>query len=462
MTDKSKINGLTKYKVGSLAEMLAISMPMILSSSSNAIMFNLDRVMLAKHSVEAFNGAAIASITSAIFMLAATAIALSAEIFTGQYNGARQYTKISEPVWQMIWFSLFSTFLFIPIGYFTVDLFIPAENSYSGSIYYKFMMYFGALDPLIAALAAFYIGIGKPSRITFAVILGSLINLLLNYILIYGVADLIPSMGAKGAAIATVSSKAFQVAYLFRYFYTNENKLKYHVNKICFQLKTIIDCIKVGSPVAISHIIEMSGWAFIFQVMAAVGSKELMFTSIAQSIYVLLAFVHYGLQKAVTALTANLIGAGLTRKVIKTLSSAITMQLGFGILMGFLFIGYPDFVKILFAPDNISSSNLSYLNEYLIILCNLTFVFLMLNALASIVSGILIAGGDTNFVMMVNSTNIWLFNAIPTYILIHYFKLDITLFLYNICLYAFMNLCCFSLRFLSNNWVKVDINKKEK
>lgn len=41
-------------------------------------------------------------------------LAAMAEVFVAQYNGSKQYGKLGEPVWQMIWLSGFSLiFLFL-------------------------------------------------------------------------------------------------------------------------------------------------------------------------------------------------------------------------------------------------------------------------------------------------------------------------------------------------------------
>ena len=118
---------LTKYPSGSLRELWAISFPLMLSMMSGSLMIFLDRLLLARFSIDALNACVNATVIAAAWQFAFLTTAAIAEVFVGQYNGAGQHQKIGEPVWQMIWFSLLTGLLFIPLGLFSGPFFLQIQ-----------------------------------------------------------------------------------------------------------------------------------------------------------------------------------------------------------------------------------------------------------------------------------------------------------------------------------------------
>ena len=144
--DQVEVKTLTKYPSGSLRELCSISLPLMLSMMSGSLMLFLDRLLLARYSIDALNACVNAAMIAAALQFAFLTTSAIAEVFVGQYNGASQYKKIAEPVWQMIWFSLLSVFVFLPLGLFAGPLFFfdplyaPLEVEY-----FKWLMYFGPI-----------------------------------------------------------------------------------------------------------------------------------------------------------------------------------------------------------------------------------------------------------------------------------------------------------------------------
>src|SRR5437016_5655252 len=100
------IERLTKYPVGSARELWAIAFPLMLTALSGSLMIFVDRLILSHYSTEAMNAVATIGTTCMIFIYGAIGISSIAEVFVGQYNGSKQKSKMGEPAWQMIWFSL--------------------------------------------------------------------------------------------------------------------------------------------------------------------------------------------------------------------------------------------------------------------------------------------------------------------------------------------------------------------
>jgi MATE family multidrug resistance protein len=151
-----EIPKLTKYQPGSLKELTAISLPLMITALSTTFMQFFDRVILAQCSLDAMNAAASLGMVCAIFQYMGAGITGIAEVFVGQAYGAQQNHKISDPVWQMIWFSLMLIPLFVLITVIGEPYIVPQNLCEQGTGFFRWMMPTSFLLPITAAVAAFF------------------------------------------------------------------------------------------------------------------------------------------------------------------------------------------------------------------------------------------------------------------------------------------------------------------
>ncbi|MBM3610878.1 MAG: hypothetical protein FJX18_05085, partial [Alphaproteobacteria bacterium] len=138
-------SSLTSYPSGSLGEIFTLALPMMLTALSNNLMLFLDRIILGHYSLDAMNSAAAAGSVTLPFVFGGYAITAIAEVFVGQRNGARKYSLVAQPVWQMLWFSLILMLFFIPMGLFMGPFILVDSFLKEGLPYYQWLMCFGFL-----------------------------------------------------------------------------------------------------------------------------------------------------------------------------------------------------------------------------------------------------------------------------------------------------------------------------
>lgn len=97
---------------GSVKELWKISFPLMISFLSLFTMVFVDRIFLSFYSTYALKAATSSGTFSWSLILGFSTLAGLCEVFVAQYNGAKQYKMLGEPVWQMIWLSLLSTLFF--------------------------------------------------------------------------------------------------------------------------------------------------------------------------------------------------------------------------------------------------------------------------------------------------------------------------------------------------------------
>src|SRR5262249_18498784 len=133
----------------------------------------------------------------------------------------------------------------------------------------------------------------------------------------------------------------------------------------------------------------------------------------------LFAFAFWGVQRGVTAVVANYIGAKRDELINQCLKSALKI-----ILVMVMLISVP----LLFFSEALVEPFLSKqtmgINEELMILASSTmswlWVYFTLDAIAWVICGVLTAANDTKYVMVLNTISTWIFLVIPNYFCLIY------------------------------------------
>lgn len=409
---------LTKYKEGSLKELCVIAFPLMLSSLSVLAMIFVDRWLLAQYSTEALNAAVTATTLGWAIAIGWMSMASISEVFVAQFNGAGQLKRLGEPVWQMIWLSLLSIFCFVPLALFGPDLIFGAgPERQMEKDYFLWMMLFGPSYPIYSALCGFYVGQGKTFLVTSIAIIANIINAVLDWMLIFGVPDVIPSLGISGAAIATSGSTIFQSAILFAIFLSKKNREAHNTANYSLQLDTLMQCIKVGLPNASFVVLELLGWASFYAMMFSVSTTHITIAGICQSILILFFFFGDGINKAITAIAGNFIGANQRDKIVQSVFAGFKLHLIFFAVLMTIFVFAGDFITRQFLAQT-PAEEVPALMETLFPVMIGSVVYLLFEGFRLLYAGALTAAGDTFFLLVSGTLSIWLCMVLPVYIFV--------------------------------------------
>lgn len=449
---------LTKHEEGSLRELWCLALPLMLSSFSVMSMVFIDRLLLAKYSIEALNAAVKATTMGWSIVCGWLALGGITEVFVAQYNGAGLKHRLGEPVWQMIWLSLSSIVIFLPLALWGVFFIYGFDaDQLMERQYYQWMMIFGPSFPLYAALAGFFIGQGKTRLVMILAICANCLNALLDVVLIFGVEGWIPSLGIEGAAIATSSSNVFQAVVLAVIFLNKRHRENCGTGNYAINYQMIKQCIKIGLPNAVFVSVEVLGWAFFYAMMAAADETYITIAGICQSLAILFYFVSEGVNKAASAIAGNMIGADRPWNIKKMLYSGVRLHSFFFMgLMTFFFLG-SDLTTTIFLPD-LAEEQVQVLREPLVSGILLLVVFMFFEGIRMLLGGILTAAGDTLFLLVAGSTSVWCFLVLPVYWVVFYQEASVVTAISFWVLYSMLASIVYFIRYRQGNWKPLMLN----
>ncbi|MDR1488441.1 MAG: MATE family efflux transporter [Holosporales bacterium] len=398
---------------------LRIAIPTILTSLSTSLMYFVDRAILAGYSTEAMYAATVSGNFVSVFSWIFVGVASTAEIFVGQYNGKNQYDKLAVPIWQMIYMALMSAVIFLPMGYFSEYMnFLPDYARKEGIDYQRALFYSAFLPSLIAALSAFFIGQGKTYVVTIVAVICNVLNGVLAYWFVHGLHE-----GAGGAAKATIISALFQTIILIAMFLSKRNRQDYKTLKNCaFNKKMFYECFKIGAPLSFGHFFSILAWYLIIIIIGHSSKKLGIVYGIGVTIYGLISFFSEGLNKAIATMTSNMIGRKDIESVKKIYKRFILLLIGFIVLLSIPMVFYQNlsFSTLNLMQDN----NIVDLHADLSIVLMFSIGIFLFEALEYITWGILLAGGDSKYPIIVSQICLWTILVIPTTILCYNNKLS--------------------------------------
>jgi multidrug resistance protein, MATE family len=450
---------LTSYPIGSLREVWSIAWPLMLGLLSSSIMIVVDRLFLARCSLNYMNAAATSGTAAYAFFILPMIVAGISGVFVGQFHGSDNNNNIGVAVWQMIWFSVLLTPIFLVIAIFLPKyLFYGLSNNFLETSYFFYLVIFGSFYCLSQALIGFFSGQGRVVIIAVATLISNVVNIIFDVILIFGVKGIISPLGVTGAAIATSIAQVALFVFLFLFFLSPQKRKKLGTGLWRFNRKIFVGCLKIGFPASIAHTSEYFSHFIFFRIMNLAGAEYITIVVLIQTIYIFIFFVVEGLSKAVTAICSNFIGAHKYYFVGKNLIASYKLHFIFFclVLLTFLFFSLDIFSIFCSSDSKEFLSNAvfaSRLYKSSIWLC----VFMLFDGWAMASVGMLTAAGDTKFIMVVGMIAPWILYLVPVSIGLKYFNImpdDVWIW---ICVYGVVNFLIYWWRYRSQRWKKISI-----
>jgi MATE family multidrug resistance protein len=450
-----------EIREGSLSQLWKISSSLMVSFFSMVAMMFCDRLFLANYSASALSAAASAgTLFWAGNFMVVTLCAMS-EVFVAQYNGAKRYNKLGEPVWQMIWLAIFSSIFFFCLGTFgSNQLYNFGFFNSDEVLYFKWNNFFAPAFSLLAAISAFFIGQGKTQIIKWMAILGNIVNIVLDPLFIFGVKGWIPEMGIKGAAIATGLGMIIQILILGAIFLRQSNREFFGTNDWKFKKDPFWKVLKIALPPAFFVMFELIGWALFYKMMERISPKHILVTSVTQSVLLLLIFFGLAIEKGAAAVAGNLIGAKLLHEVKRVFKSGVVLALSFAGVLAVVLIGFPNYLiewffhnpaalegDFVFSPELLLSAKSAIKFALAVMVFYLTF-----ENIRFLLGGMLTAAGDTMFLMIAGAGSIWLFMLAPTYFFMVKPQANVEVAFYIWMFYSVVTALILYIRFSMGKW----------
>lgn len=192
-------------------------------------------------------------------------------------------------------------------------------------------------------------GLSLTKYAMYAVIISNIINIVVNYLLIYGV-WIFPEMGIIGAALGTVASRIFLVIYM-HYILSSNEKLKVYFSNFSFKdikrsiLKKISD---LGIPSSMQMLFEVALFTCAVWLSGSLGKTEQAANQIALSLASMTFMFAMGLSVASMIRVGNQKGLKDFKRLKIVARSIFLLAILLEIVFAILFIAFHKYLPHLF------------------------------------------------------------------------------------------------------------------
>jgi multidrug resistance protein, MATE family len=444
----------------SYREIIAVSLPIIAGMAGRTIMMFCDRLFLAQHSQLELQAALPAGILSFTIMCIFYGTVSYSSTFVSQYFGGENKEGCSKSLAQGLFLTMISApvlaFLAIP-GSLLFNLSGHSQEVMAlEKVYFQILM-FSASGPIFtAAASSFWNGRGRTVPTMLAVIIGAGVNVLLDYLMIFGKLGF-PEMGIEGAAIATAISSFIPGTILTIAAYTGRTAEEYRTREnFKFSKRLTGRILRFGLPAGMMIFMDVASFTVFIFIAGRLGAIDFTANNLAFSVNNLAFNPLLGFSFATTVIVGRCIGMKRLDMAIRATRRTLLLSLFYFVPLAVTFVLFPDFyTKLFFSPD--SACTLEELTSTAGKLLAIVAAWGVFDAVNLMYSGALRGAGDTKFVVWASGLLAWLF-WIPGVIYLYSVRKAgiVELWLFT-GVYVAIFALVFFLRFRTGKWKRIDL-----
>lgn len=337
---------------------LRVALPAIAGLSTQMVVSLVDSAMVGRLEEATYALAAMGIGVLATWALISffSSLATGIHVVVARKYGEGDYISCGITLNNSLLLSLFVGIIVASIGVFFASpiahLFASDEmvgNYASEYIYYRFM---GIPFFLISvSFRGFFFGINKTKIFMFSGAITNLLNIIFNYMFIYGAFGL-PRMGLAGAGLGSTLATMFDGIFYISIILLPSYRLRFQNFKHLILNKNIIAAIlKISLPVSFQNVFILIGFLSFVAITGIIGTLEQAASQAIISTLFISFLPCFGFGIAVQTLVGNNLGAKkfLLAKIYGFETAKVATI--YTIILGFIFIIIPQYVLLIITND---------------------------------------------------------------------------------------------------------------
>lgn len=392
-----------------------LCLPLMLALCTMNLVGFCDRAFLSQSSMMDLGGYVSGFVLVRFFQVPLMRLTTLGQAFVSFYENANERHRVGESVWQMIWFSILSIFIIVPVGYAIMPLvFEGTAVQESATGYFTWMLWGMFLFPLQMALSAFFIGQKKTKIVSITMLGAQCIHVLFGYYLIR-----IMGLGSVGAAIAAVVDQLFTCLVLLFLFLRKEQREIYGTGLYFFKWKVFYEQMRAAIPAAIAPFISTASWVAVSRIMALNDGDYLMIFSIGTTLTACFTFIPDALLQAVVTSVSGALGGNDFSVIRRSITYPLSLLSIIMLLLAIPYLLFPQCLLYLLSSEAQSASSINLLYWT----CYFSWIYLVCQGIQWVGMGLLVATRQTSFFIFTGCLQ-WITGFFPLWLAMWQWKCD--------------------------------------
>jgi len=418
---------------------LLVAVPIMIQNGITNFVGLLDNIMVGQVGTAQMSGVAIVNQLMFVYNLCIFGAISGAGIFGAQFYGSGNDQGLRDTfrfkVLVCILLLALGILIFLAFGESLIRLYIntdadpleAARTLASGKEYLQIMLV-GFLPFTIAQMYASTLReTGETFKPMQAGLLAVVINVILNYILIFGKFGF-PVMGVRGAALATVISRFAEGAFVLIWTHCHPKQNRFVVGayrSFRIPMRLVKQIIRKGMPLLVNEALWSVGMAVLMQCYSVRGLTVVAGLNISNTITNIFNVVFIAMGSAVAIIVGQLLGAGKLRAAKETAGKLIFFSVACCVVIGLVMaLCSPFFPKLYNTTEEVRG-----LAQKLIVIAAL---YMPMHAFMHAAYFTLRSGGKTIITFIFDSFYMWMVSIPLAYCLSRFTGMSI----------LWMYLCC--------------------
>ena len=325
---------------GNYREVVTLAFPVVLSMVSQTLRSAVNTALLGHFGTVEQGAAGLGAAMLWPFFLLCNCSGIGVNICVAQYIGAQRRPDCGAIAWQGLYLSVLAWLPMLVAGLcapLLVQLSAPSPELLAPTALYLRLLLLGGLPELLNfTLISFFRGLGD-TRTPLLVTLGiELLNVLLDVLLIFGVAGF-PRLGVMGAALAAISAETAGTGVYVGLFLRRAQRQGLLLRPwIPFDYRACRHLAQVSWPIGVQRAVEMGAWTLFTTLVARLGAVETAAHAVATQVMAVSYMAGYGVSIAATTLVGQYLGARNLPAARRSMESCLALVI---LLMGSLGLG---------------------------------------------------------------------------------------------------------------------------
>ena len=337
-------------------EIWRVTYPIFLGLLAQNVINVTDTAFLGRVGEVALGAAAMGGLLYICVYTIAFGFSVGSQILIARRNGEGNYRAVGPIMWQGTAFSFGMAVCLLILMYFSaaplIRLLITSDSIYGATYEFFTWRIWGFLFAFVNVMfRGLYIGITRTKVLTMNAVVMALVNVVLDYALVFGELGL-PEMGVRGAALASVIAEASSLLFFLLYTYYKVDLKKYGLNRFGqFDLSMVLRILRISCFTMVQYFLAMAIWFVFFMALERLGQRQLAVANIVRSVYVVLLIPVQALSTTANTLVSNLIGAGGSSRVVTLLHKISRMSFLIMVVCVGLCVAFPGSILSVYTNE---------------------------------------------------------------------------------------------------------------
>ena len=417
-----------------LRSVAVVTLPIVIQNTISNFVGLLDNLMVGRCGTDSMNGVSIFSQLFFVFILCVWGSSCGAGIFTAQFFGKGDHKGVRDTFRIKLYLVGIATIVgaavFLLFGEYFMEKFIHESDSIGDPVAtmrhakdYMMIMLIGMIPTAVGmAYSGTLRDIGETSVPMKAGFVAVFVNLILNYLLIFGKFGF-PELGVKGAAIATVVSRFVESGIEIIWTHTHKDRCRF-IEGAFASFKVPVSLVRKivikGIPLAANETLWSLGLTMLNQSFSLRGLAVVAAINITNTMANLFNVFLFAIGESISILAGQLLGAGKNEEAKSTANRMIALSAFASAIIGAVLVLFRNIFPSFY---NTEKEVMDFASNFIL----QTGVFLPVLAVVHGCYFTLRSGGKTFITFLFDSVFVWVFIVPAAFVLTRYTAMGIIL-----------------------------------